>query len=86
MGTLAMVAYTGYIWCLQMCTLAMVPSLTHHMGILALVPLHRYTGYGACKCVHWLWCVIVIAMEYDLQFWMLYGQLPQELRVSLAFS
>ena len=25
-------------------------------------------------------------LEYDLQFWMLYGQLLQGLRVSLAFS
>ena len=25
-------------------------------------------------------------LEYDLQLWMLYGQLPQGLRVSLAFS
>ena len=24
-------------------------------------------------------------LEYDPQLWMLYGQLPQELRVSLAF-
>ena len=25
-------------------------------------------------------------LEYDLQYWMLYGQLPQELKVSLAMG
>ena len=33
-----------WLWCL-------------HMGTLAMVPSHGYTGYGAFTWVHWLWCL-----------------------------